>query len=113
MKSPSGSDTAGLKQSSSRPLMRPSWIASSSGTADSPVCGMVDSSTPHTPAMYFAMRRVLEVARARQLIAFLSLLARALAVALAGDHRVAAAFAPDAAGGHHQVDGGHAVLDAL
>ena len=48
-----------------------------------------------------------------QLIALLALLARALAVALAGDHGVAAAFAPDAAGGHHQVDGGHAVLDAL
>jgi hypothetical protein len=59
------------------------------------------------------MRWVLEVARTRQLIAFLSLFARALAVALTGDHGVAAAFAPDAARGHHQVDGGHAVLDAF
>ena len=72
--------------------------------------GFLDA--PHAGDV-FPVRRVLEVARARQLIAFLSLLARALAVALAGDHRVAAAFAPDAARGHHQVDGGHAVLDAL
>ena len=74
----------------------------------------VDSSgTPQTPAMYsrcsgFSMSRA-----PGQLVALLALLARALAVALAGDHRVAAAFAADAAGGEHQVDGGHAVLDAL
>ncbi len=61
----------------------------------------------------FPVRRVLEVARTRQLVAFLSLFARALTVTLTGDHRVAAAFAPDATGGHHQVDGGDAVLDAL
>ena len=84
--------------------MRPSWIASSSGTADRPVCGIVDSSTPQTPAMY---SRCAGFSRSRapgQLIALLPLFPRALAVALPGDHRVAAAFAPDPAGGHHQVD---------
>ena len=51
-----------------------------------------------------AVRRVLEIPGAGKLIAFLTLLACALTVALAGDHGVAAAFAPDAAGGHDQVD---------
>ena len=59
------------------------------------------------------MLRVRDVARARQLIAFLSLLARALAVALAGDHGVAAAFTADSPAGDYQVDGGNAVVHAF
>src|SRR3954471_12152117 len=60
-----------------------------------------------------AMGRILEIARPGQLIALLTLLARALAVALPRDHRVAAALAADASGGDDEVDRRHAVLDAL
>ncbi len=98
MKRWSGSDTSGLKQMSSRPLISPSWIASTSGTAESPLCGIDSSGTPQTPAMYLAVLRVLDVARAGELVALAALLARALAVALAGDRGVAAALAADAAG---------------
>ena len=31
--------------------MRPSWIASTSGTADKPLCGIDSSGTPQTEAM--------------------------------------------------------------
>ena len=44
-----------------------------------------------------AVGRTLDIASAWQLIAFLALFAGALTVALPGDHRVAAAFPPDAA----------------
>ncbi len=54
-----------------------------------------------------------DVAAAGKLIALLSLLARALAVSLAGDHGIAAAFAADAPAGHDQVDRGDAVIHAL
>ena len=94
-------------------MIRPSWIASSSGTADKPVCGMRCFLDAPDLGDVCAVLRVLDVARARQLVALLALLPPALAVALAGDHRVAAAFPADAAGGDHQVDGRHAVLDAL
>ena len=59
------------------------------------------------------MLRVRNVARAGQLIALLSLLARALPVALAGDHGVAAAFTANAPAGDDQVDGGNAVVHAF
>jgi hypothetical protein len=54
-----------------------------------------------------------ELSLARKLIAFLSVLAPTLAVALAGDHRRAAAFAPDMAGGEHDIDHGKTVFHAL
>ena len=50
---------------------------------------------------------------ARQLVALLSVLAAALAVALPGDHRAARAFAADVAGREADVDEREAVLDAL
>ena len=60
-----------------------------------------------------AVLGIRDIASTGQLIALLSLLARALAVALAGDHRVAAAFAADTSAGDHQVDGRDAVIHAL
>ena len=57
--------------------------------------------------------RVLDVARPRELIAALALLACPLAVALPGDRRVARARLADLAGGEHEVDAGEHVLDAL
>ena len=50
---------------------------------------------------------------ARQLVALLSVLASSLAIALAGDHRAARAFATDVAGGETQIDDGRTVLDAF
>src|SRR5581483_4148941 len=60
-----------------------------------------------------AVLGVLDVARARELVAALPVLARALAVPLAGDGRVAAARFPDLAGREHEVDAREDVLDAL
>jgi len=60
-----------------------------------------------------AVARVAEVPGPRELIALLSVLAAALAVALAGDGRVPAVPAPDPAGGEHQVDGAEHVLHAV
>src|SRR5689334_20675492 len=61
----------------------------------------------------FAMLRIFNIAPARKLVTFLSLLATALAVTLAGDHRVAASFATDSSRGHHQIDRRHAVQHAF
>ena len=63
--------------------------------------------------MYLRCSGLFDVAASGKLIALLTLLARALAVALAGDHGIAAALAADASAGHHQVDGGDAVVHAL
>ena len=54
-----------------------------------------------------------EVAPAGELVAFLAVLASALAVGLSRDRRVAAVRAADAPGGQHDVDGAHHVLDAV
>src|SRR5205814_9172974 len=56
------------------------------------------------------MFRILDVASARKLIAFLTMLAPTLAVALAGDHGVSAALATDASGSQHEVHRSHAIL---
>ena len=60
-----------------------------------------------------ARLRIEQRALARQLIAFLAVLAAALTIALAGDHGAAAAFAPEVTGGQRQIDQRRAVLDAL
>src|SRR6516164_1942032 len=67
---------------------------------------------PHTGDV-LAMLRIGNVAVSGQLVALLPLLASALAVALAGDHGVAAAFTADATAGDDEVNGGDAILDAL
>src|ERR1700730_8414316 len=61
----------------------------------------------------FPVLRVLDISRAGQLVALLPLLAASLAISLPGDHGVATTLAPDAAGGHDQVERGQAVLDSL
>ena len=50
VKSASGSETSGLKQIDSSPLISPSWIASMISSADSPLPGISDSAQPHTSA---------------------------------------------------------------
>src|SRR5262249_30032361 len=60
-----------------------------------------------------AVLGVLDVARAGKLVALLALLAPALAIALAGDHRVAATGSADPPGRDDGVDRRHAVFDAL
>src|SRR5262249_42197253 len=57
--------------------------------------------------------RVLDVACARQLVAPLAVLARALPVALSGDGRVAAAALADLPGGGHEVDAREPVVDTF
>src|SRR5262245_34049452 len=59
------------------------------------------------------MRRILDVARARQLVAALSVFPPALAVSLTGDCPVAGSRLPDASGCEHEVDVRETVLDAL
>src|SRR5437660_3434169 len=60
-----------------------------------------------------AVLRVLDVTRSGKLVAVLSLLASALAVTLAGDHGVTAAFEANTSGSGYEVDGGHAILHTL
>ena len=50
MKRWSGRETMGLMQMDSNPRILPSWIASISGTRESPLRGIVSSGTPQTPA---------------------------------------------------------------
>ena len=56
---------------------------------------------------------ILDVACTGQLIALLALLAPTLTIALPGHHGVAAPLASDSTGGEHELNGRHAVLDAL
>src|SRR5215831_5605731 len=68
--------------------------------------------SPHLSHM-LAMFGVLDVAGAGELVAFLSLFAGPLAVALASDHSVAAAGAADSSRSDHKIDCRHAVVHAL
>ena len=81
----SGSDTAGLKQIDSSPLISPSWIASMISWAVRPLPGISSTSQPHTDATCCAVLGVGDVAVAGELVALVAVLAAALAVALAGD----------------------------
>ena len=56
---------------------------------------------------------IMDGSRTRQLIAFLAVFAASLAVALAGDHGAAAAFAPQFAGGEREVDESQYILNTL
>ena len=73
---------------------------------------LVRPNTPHLGDM-LARRRIVDRSLAGQLVALLAVLAAALPVALAGDHRGAAAFPPDVSGGQRDVDHGQTVLHAL
>ncbi len=98
----SGKDTSGLKQMESRPLISPRWIASIISTAVSRPGNLVRLDAPHlrhVPPRLWIRDRPLP----RQLIAFLSVLAAALTVALSGNHHAARALAADIAGGRHRL----------
>ena len=109
----SGADTSGLKQIDSSPLISPSWIASMISSAGMPLPGISDSSQPHTVATCGPVLGVGDVAVAGELVALVAVLAAALAVALAGDRRHAAARLAELAGRQTEVDRGEHVVDAL
>ncbi len=113
MKFASGADTAGLKQIDSSPLIVPAWIASMISWAGMPLPGISASSQPHTLATCGAVLGVGDVAVAGELVALVAVLAAALAVALPGDRRHAAAGLAELAGGQPEVDRGEHVVDAL
>ena len=79
----------------------------------SPACGSLVGRDAPDLGDVLARRRIGDGPLAGQLIALLAVLAAALAVALAGDHDAAGAFAADVAGGEAEVDHRQAVLDAL
>ena len=109
----SGIETSGLKLIDSRPLIFPASMASKISQAVRPVLRKLGFGDAPEVRDEFAMFRILDVARARQLIAALAVFASALTVALAGDGSVAAAGLADASGCQHEIDVGETVLDAL
>ena len=113
MKLLSGADTAGLKQIESSPLMVPSWMASMISSAGMPLPGISVSSTLPHPGDCGPVLGVGDVAVAGELVALVAVLPTALAVALPGDRRHAAARLAELARGQPEVDGGEHVVDAL
>ena len=109
----SGIETSGLKLIDSRPRIFPASMASKISHAVRPVLRQFGFRDAPEVRDELAMLRILDVARAGQLVAALAVLASALAVALAGDRAVAAAGLADASGRQHEVDVGETVLDAL
>ena len=59
------------------------------------------------------MFRVLDIAVARKLIAFMTVLAATLTIALPGNSSVATKWLPDPACGQHQIDARRHVFDTL
>ena len=109
----SGSETRGLKQIVSRPLISPPMDGVHDLDGGVAGAGQVVRRDAPDAGDVPARRGVGEAALARQLVALLAVLAAALAVALAGDHDAAGAFPPDVAGGERDGADGFAVLDAL
>ena len=72
--------------------------------------GRIDA--PHLGHMG-AMLRVGQIAAAGKLVALLAMFAPALAIGLAGNRGIAAAFAANPAGGEHDVDRAQHILDAM
>ena len=109
----SGSETSGLKHIEKSALISPRWIASMISTAVMPAPGILSSGhAPHRRNVA-ARVRIGDRARAGQLIAFLAVLAAALAVALPGDHHAARSLAAEVAGRQEQIQHREAVLDPL
>ena len=105
MKSLSGSETSGLKQMEEQALISPRVdLAEYLITIDALARHLVDVDAPHSGHVG-AVFGVLDIAGAGQEVAFLAVLAPALAVALAGDRGVAATRPADAPGGQHDIDG--------
>ena len=105
MKSLSGSETTGLKQIRQQALdLAAVDLAEDLVGSRRRRAAARPASMPQTPATWRAVLRVLDVAAAGKLVALLAVLAAALAVALAGDRRVAAARPADPARGQHDVD---------
>ena len=82
-------------------------------SAGIPLPGISASSQPHTRRDVRAVLGVRDVAVAGELVALVAVLASALAVALAGDRRHAAAGLAELAGGEAEVDRGKDVVDAF
>ena len=110
----SGSETTGLKQRVSSPRISPGLdLAEHLVAVDARAAAGRPASTPQTSATWARCSGFARSRAARELVALLAVLAPALAVALAGDGRVAAALAADASRGEHDVDRAQAVLDAV
>ena len=100
----SGSDTTGLNDQDSRPWISPRLdLAEHLVAIDAGVRQLLLGDAPDVGDVP-AMLGVLDVAAAGELVALLAVLAAALAVALAGDRRVAAARPADPPRRQHDVD---------
>ena len=91
----SGSDTTGLNDHDSRPLISPRLDLAEQLVAIDPGVRQLRLGDAPDVGDVPAVLGVLDVAAAGELVALLAVLAAALAVALAGDRRVAAARPAD------------------